>query len=293
MNKSKRMKSRYSYVFGVPSILFLTVFFFIPIIVGMGLSLVNVLGFDIRAARFAGLSNYKAIFNGTNTVLAIKNSFIFAGITTILKIFFGLLLALALSRTTRITKVLRTVFFIPAIINSVAVGVIFQSLMHPSNGLINAGLKLIGLEGVNWLSDPKIAIYSICIVEVWKWTGYTMVIFLAGLQSISSDYYEAATMDGAKGFTRFRYITFPLLLPTFNNALVISIIGGLKVFDIILVTTGGGPGAATEVFNTLTFKAFASGRLGEGSAVGVLLALCIAAIIIPTYRIISQKEVEA
>ena len=176
-----------------------------------------------------------------------------------------------------------------------AVGIIFQSLMHPSKGLINTLLNAVGLHALalNWLTDPKIAIFSICIIEVWKWTGYTMVIFLSGLQAISSDYYEAAEMDGAKGFKKFRYVTFPLLLPTFNNALIVNIIGGLKVFDLVQTTTEGGPGFATEVFSTAIYKCFGSGRLGEGSAVGMLLALIIAVIVLPTYRLIASREVEA
>lgn len=120
-----------------------------------------------------------------------------------------------------------------------------------------------------------------------------MVIFLSGLQAISSDYYEAAEVDGASGWKKFRNVTFPLLLPTFNNALIINIIGGLKVFDLVQTTTEGGPGFATEVFSTSIYKCFGSGRLGEGSAVGIILTIIIAIIVIPTYRFIANREVEA
>ncbi len=291
----KKRKSRYSYGMALPAILIYVVFLLIPVLGGLGLSFVKILGFNFQGARFAGLSNYLSVFQQENMLLSVKNSFIFAIITTVCKVTFGLMLALALNKTIRLTKVLRTIFFFPAVINSVAVGIIFQSLMHPSRGLINVFLKSIGLDALalNWLMDPKIAIFSVCIIEIWKWSGYTMVIFLSGLQAISGDYYESAQLDGATGWKKFRYITFPLLLPTFNNALIINIIGGLKVFDLVQTTTGGGPGFATEVFSTAIYKCFGSGRLGEGSAVGIILSIVISIIVIPTYRFIAGKEVEA
>lgn len=291
----KKRKSRYSYGMALPAILIYAVFLLIPVLGGLGLSFVKILGFNFDGARFAGLSNYLSVFQQENMLLSVKNSFIFAIVTTVCKVTFGLMLALALNKTIRLTKVLRTVFFFPAVINSVAVGIIFQSLMHPSRGLINVFLKSIGLDSLalNWLMDPKIAIFSVCIIEIWKWSGYTMVIFLSGLQAISGDYYESAQLDGATGWKKFRYITFPLLLPTFNNALIINIIGGLKVFDLVQTTTGGGPGFATEVFSTAIYKCFGSGRLGEGSAVGIILSIVISIIVIPTYRFIAGKEVEA
>jgi len=295
MNRAKKRKSRYSYWMGAPAILLYAVFFILPVLGGAGLSFISVLGFKLDKARFVGLANYAQIFEQKSMLYGMKNSFIFAFVTTICKVVFGLMLALGLNKATTSSKLLRTIFYFPAIINSVAVGIIFKSLMHPSRCLINTALHAIGLDALalNWLTDPKIAIYSICIIEVWKWTGYTMVIFLSGLQGISSDYYEAAEMDGAVGWKRFRYVVFPLLMPTFNNALIINIIGGLKVFDLVQTTTEGGPGYATEVFSTAIYKCFGSGRLGEGSAVGMTLAIVIAIIVIPTYRIIAGKEVEA
>lgn len=167
--------------------------------------------------------------------------------------------------------------------------------MHPSTGLINRVLNAVGLHVLaqNWLTDSSIAVFSVASIEVWKWTGFTMALLLAGLQNISSEYYEAAEIDGVTEFQKFRYITFPLIMPAFNNALIISLIGGLKVFDLVQATTGGGPGSATQVFGTLIFKAFGSGRFGEGCAASVILAFLIIAISIPLYRFIAGKEVEA
>ena len=207
---------------------------------------------------------------------------------------FGMLLALALNRKLAFTNALRTIFFMPAVINTVAVGLIFSSMMHPTNGLINVFLNQIGLGSLakGWLVDQKIAIFSICAIEIWKWSGFTMVILLSGMQTISNDYLEAAQIDGVNGWQKFRYIVFPLLLPSINNALILNIIGGLKVFDLVQATTQGGPGTATEVFGTLIYKSFGSGRFGEGCAASVLLAIIIALIAMPTYKYIADREVE-
>jgi raffinose/stachyose/melibiose transport system permease protein len=167
-------------------------------------------------------------------------------------------------------------------------------MMHP-NGLINQALLAVGLESIkqNWLTDPNIAIFSCAFVEIWKWSGYTMVIFLAGLQSIDTTYYEAAEIDGASPWQRFCNITMPLIMPAFNNALVINIVGGLKVFDLVQTLTKGGPGSATSVFGTLIFSSFSNGNYGRGCAASVILTIFVILIAVPTNQFISKKEVEA
>lgn len=292
---SHSMRKIYTYKFALPGILIFSVFFILPTILGMILSFSNIRGFNINTISFAGLTNYKNIFTDQSMKTALTNSFLFAIITTAGKMILGMLLAILLNRKVKSVNILRAIYFLPAIINPVAVGLIFSSLMHPSTGLINKFLNTVGLGFLaqNWLTDTNLAIFSVIAIEIWKWTGFTMAILLAGMQSISSEYYEAASIDGATPWQQFRYITVPLLLPSINNTLIISIIGGLKVFDLIQATTQGGPGSATQVFGTLIYKAFGSGRLGEGCAAGIILAVIIAAITIPLYRYISGKEVSA
>lgn len=287
-------KKRYTYWLALPGIAVFVIFFIVPSIVGAFLSLFRMLGYDMSNAVFVGFENYKNAFILPTMRTAILNSFIFALITTVFKVLFGLGLAVLLNQKIRSSNILRTIFFTPAVINSVAVGLIFTSLMHPSNGLINKALTMAGLGGAaqQWLGNPKIAIYAVSMIEIWKWSGFTMVIFLSGMQSISSDYYEAAVIDGASALQKFKKITFPLLLPSFNNALIINLVGGLKVFDLVQATTKGGPGTATEVFSTLMYKSFGSGRFGEGCAVCILLAAIIAVIAIPVYTFIAKREVE-
>lgn len=289
-----RTSKRYSYTLAIPGLLLYILFFMIPAVGGLALSFVKILGFNLSSARFGGLQNYVDVFTQPNMRRAIGNSFIFALITTIFKMGIGLSLAVALNRKMALTNALRTIFFLPAVINTVAVGLIFSSLLHPSNGLVNGLLREVGLGGLaqSWLVDTNLAIFSVCAIEIWKWSGFTMVILLSGMQTIGRDYYEAAEIDGADGATKFKYITFPLLLPAFNNALILSIIGGLKVFDLIQATTQGGPGSATEVFGTLIYKSFGAGRLGEGCAASIILAVVIAGIALPAYKYIANREVE-
>ena len=204
-----------------------------------------------------------------------------------------LALALLVNNRFRGVNYMRTVFFLPAVLNNVAVGLVFRSMMHPS-GLINRTLTTIGLGALtqNWLTNPKIAIFSCAFVEIWKWTGYTMVILLAGLQAIDTTYYEAAELDGASRWQQFRSVTLPLIMPAFNNAVVISIVGGLKVFDIVQALTNGGPGNATSVFGTLIYSSFSSGSYGRGCAASMILTFFVLLIALPTNRFLSGKEVE-
>ncbi len=290
----KRLKKRrYPYWLAVPGITFFVLFFIIPSVMGLILSLFNMNGYDFSKAVFIGIENYKNAFVLPTMRRAIINSFIFSAVTTFFKVAFGLMLAVMLNQKLKSSNLLRTVFFSPAVVNSIAVGLIFKSLMHPGKGLIDTVLNSVNLEFLakNWLGDPSLAIYSVSFIEIWKWSGFTMVIFLSGMQAVSSDYYEAAKIDGADGWQKFKYITFPLILPSFNNALIINLVGGLKVFDLVQATTQGGPGTATEVFSTLMYKSFGSGRFGEGCAVAILLSVIIAVFAIPTYAFIEKREV--
>ena len=285
---------KYSYAIALPGLILYFLFFIIPSLAGLFFSFFRMYGFSFDTATIAGLLNYIDVFTQPKMSRAIYNSFVFAIVTTVFKMLFGMLLALALNRKLAFTNALRTIFFMPAVINTVAVGLIFSSMMHPTNGLINVFLNQIGLGSLakGWLVDQKIAIFSICAIEIWKWSGFTMVILLSGMQTISNDYLEAAQIDGVNGWQKFRYIVFPLLLPSINNALILNIIGGLKVFDLVQATTQGGPGTATEVFGTLIYKSFGSGRFGEGCAASILLAIIIALIAMPTYKYIADREVE-
>ena len=290
----KRHKNIYSYWLVVPCLLLYGVFFILPAVMGLGISFLNIRSFNFADATFAGLRNYINVLTDDGMNIAIKNSFIFAAVTTVFKVAFGMMLALFLNNKFRMTNFLRTVFFLPAVLSSVAVGLVFTAMMHPTKGIINIGLRAVGLDALaqNWLTDPHLAIFSVAFIEVWKWTGFTMVILLAGLQSIPENYYEAAEIDGATPWQKFSRVTLPLILPAFTTALVVNLIGGLKAFDIVQAVTKGGPGTATEVFGTLVYKSFGSGRYGEGCAASIILCVIILVVVLPIYRFLANQEVE-
>ena len=284
----------YALYFLLPALFIYILFFILPSITGLLLSFFNVRTFRLSSITFAGLTNYMNVLTDRYLNIAIRNTLIFALVTTIGKVGFGLALAVFVNKKFHGARYMRTVFFLPAVLNNVAVGLVFRAMMHPSEGLINKTLRLLGMGGLaqNWLTDPAIAIFSCAFVEIWKWSGFTMVILLAGLQAIDDTYYEAADLDGATGFQKFFCITFPLMMPAFTNALIVNMVGGLKVFDIIQSLTKGGPGSATAVFGTLIYSSFGSGRYGEGCAASIILCICVLVIVLPTYQFFTNKEVE-
>ena len=294
IGRKNGMKSPYSLYLVMPALIVYTVLFILPAAVGIVMSFFSAKSFTLSKWTFAGWTNYQNVFEDPYINVAITNTLTFSIVTTIGKMVLGMSLALFVNKKFRGTQYMRTVFFLPAVLSNVAVGLVFRSMMHP-NGLINQALLAVGLESMkqNWLTDPNIAIFSCAFVEIWKWSGYTMVIFLAGLQSIDTTYYEAAEIDGASPWQRFCNITMPLIMPAFNNALVINIVGGLKVFDLVQTLTKGGPGSATSVFGTLIFSSFSNGNYGRGCAASVILTIFVILIAVPTNQFISKKEVEA
>lgn len=290
--KSGDLKFRhYSGWFLVPGMIMFLTFFIVPFLMSLFYSFTN---WDFVKADFVGLKNYINVITNPEMNIAFKNTFIFTILTTLFKTIFGLALAVFVNGKLKTKNYIRGAFFMPVVLNTVSVGIVFTALMHPTKGLINRGLRAIGLDvlALDWLTDKGLAIYSVCAVEIWKWTGFTMVLLIAGLQMISTEYYEAASIDGANRWQQFKNITLPLLRPSLVNSIVLSIIGGLKVFDTVLATTGGGPGSATQVFNTVIFKSFAFNMQGEAVAGNIVLSILIMLIVLPTYKIIAGEEVE-
>ncbi|KRE70167.1 hypothetical protein ASL11_15460 [Paenibacillus sp. Soil750] len=274
-----------------PGFIVYFVFFLIPFITTFYYSFTS---WDFYTAKFIGLSNYQDIVIDPLMKIALKNTLIFTFVTGIAKVALGMGLALFVNQKLKSSNFIRTVFFLPAVLNTIAVGILFTAILHPTNGLLNQTLGNLHLNvfQLNWLTDIKLAIFSIAGIETWKWAGYNMVIILSGLQSISKEYYESAEIDGASGSKRFWHITFPLIMPAFNVALVGNIIGGLRVFDLVAATTGGGPGRATEVLNTAIFENFGNNLQGLASAGNVVLTIFVAVTSIITYVFIRRREVE-
>jgi raffinose/stachyose/melibiose transport system permease protein len=167
----------------------------------------------------------------------------------------------------------RVIIYLPAIIPMIVVGIVFRSILHPTTGVLNEFLRAIGLDFLaqRWLTNPDIALYSVILVDTWKGVGFIMVILIAGLQVIPTEYYEAAQIDGASPWDEFWKITLPLLMPTLTVTTVLNLLYGLKVFDIVWVLTNGGDGDATETVYTMVFKEFSKGRYGVSTALSTLL----------------------
>lgn len=181
----------------------------------------------------------------------------------------------------------------PSILSGVVVGLIFTSFFK-MDGMFDQILRLFGYSGdIIWLGDEASAMWCVIATDIWKGAGFAMMIFIAGLQAIPSDYYEAAAIDGAKGFKKFFHITLPLLMPSFTIVITSSLIGGLKVFDNVFVLTGGGPGFATQVLSTYVYKNFSAGFLGKSSAMSLVLTILVCACTMGLNKYMRSKEVEA
>lgn len=225
-----------------------------------------------ETAKFIGLDNYIKIFQNPELVSVIGRTLLFAIITTVFKNVIGFLLALAFNEGLKTKNILRAVFFLPAMLSPLIIGLIFGSIFM-KNGFANQFLTAIGLEEMTkaWLTTKDTALGTTMFVEIWRQVGFNMVIYLAGLQLIDKGYYEAAAVDGANKRQQLIYITLPRMIPSLIINLLLALSQGLKAFDIVFVLTGGGPNGATELINTLVFREFGKKLYGMSSAYGVIL----------------------
>ena len=288
--KSNTLTNRtYTYWLMTPGLLIYCIIFAIPTLASFYFSLTR---WDLINAEFIGLQNFKTFFSQPNTRVAIGHSFIYAFGTCIIKVVLGMLLAVALSsKYVRSRTYLKSLIYFPTMLSAVAVGITFTALMHPTTGLFNQVLAVFGIDKVKWLTDSKHAMGSVMFVDIWKGIGVSTVIYLAGLGAISKGYYEAADLDGANGVKRFFHITLPLMVPSIKSVLTLSLIGGLKSYELLWTMTEGGPGYSTEILGTVVYKLFARGNYGIATAGNVIMFVLICAIIFPINHYISKKEV--
>ncbi|GAB6897208.1 carbohydrate ABC transporter permease [Kineosporia succinea] len=238
---------------------------------------------------FVGLGNFGDVFDDPDARAAIGHTVLIAVAVTVVQNGVGLLLALGVNSIIRSRNVLRVLFFAPAVVTPIVTAYLWRNLLGPE-GAVNALLGPFGLDR-NWLGDPDLALWSIVAVIVWQFAGYSMVIFVAGLQSIPREVTEAAAIDGAGPVRRFWYVTRPLLAPAITINLMLSIIGGIKLFDQVWALTGGGPGHATDTLSTLIYKdAFTLGEFGYSIALAVVLTIIVAVASAGQYAVLSRKE---
>jgi multiple sugar transport system permease protein len=239
-----------------------------PFVYAAKLSLMKWDGLSAKQT-FVGLGNYRALLHDQEFIHAMKVTAIYTVVVTIASIGIGLLLALALNRRLVGRNIYRTIFFTPVLTATVAAAVVWQLLFDPFTGIVNVGLRHAGMQGPRWLSSPSWALAAVIVVGVWKRIGFTMIIYLAGLQTISPTYYEAALVDGAGSWRQFRDVTWPLLTPITVLQLIMAVIDSFQVFDHVYVMTQGGPMGATDVVPLFLYnQGFRLFHLGYAAAVG-------------------------
>ncbi|KAB8288400.1 ABC-type sugar transport system, permease component [Bifidobacterium ramosum] len=228
-------------------------------------------------ASFIGLKNYtKLLTPGSIFFQALLNNLIFLVVTVVVQAALGLLLAVILKERMPGSNLFKAFFFMPVTMAAVIIAAVFRGVLDPNLGGFNQVLADIGLGGLahSWFGDPKTALLTICVVNIFQWTGFSMIIYYAGLMSIPQEVYEAAKIDGAGFWKTLFYVTLPMLRGTTNVLIVLGIVGSLKTFDIVMQTTGGGPGRATEFLNTYLYKVgIQQYEGGLSSAIGVLVLI--------------------
>jgi raffinose/stachyose/melibiose transport system permease protein len=187
---------------------------------------------------------------------------------------------------------MRSAVFFPVLVSTIGVGITFTVLLEPDQGLINNVLGVVGIEGPRWLVDPSYALLSVALVDVWKGVGLATVIYIAGIVSIPRDYYDAARVDGASAFKSFIHVTLPLAWPATVTVIILSLIGGLRSFDLIWAMTRGGPGFTSDVIASVIYKQYQAGFFGLSTAGNVVLFVLVTAIILPLYAFLTRREVQ-
>ena len=271
------------WAFAAPALAVIGVFFFVPVLAGLIVSLTDFDLYalaDIRNLRFVGFGNYWQLLHTPDFWRAVANTAYFVVVGVPLSLAASLAAALLVNaRLTRAPAVFRTAFFAPVVTTLVAVAVVWRYLLHTRYGLLNYGLTQLGLQPIDWLGDPHWALPAIILFAVWKNFGYNMVIFLAALQSIPADLYEAARLDGAGMWQELRRITLPLLRPTFLLVSILTVAGYFQLFAEPYVMTQGGPLQSTvSVLYFMYEEGFKWWNLGSASAVAFLLFLVILAV---------------
>jgi raffinose/stachyose/melibiose transport system permease protein len=286
---ASRRPSPYPYWFVLPAAVVFVTLFLVPTIASFWFSLTR---WDLFEAHFIGWDNYRQFFKEPFLIQGTINTLIYAVVTSGAKTVLGLLLAVLLTSGIWFQGFLRSVVFFPVLVSTIGVGIAFTALMHPTKGSINLGLAWVGIDGPAWLSDPALALYSVALIDIWKGVGLATLIYIAGLAAISPEYYEASRIDGATRWQQFWRVTVPLVRPATVTVVTLSLIGGLRSFDIIWATTRGGPGFASDVLASVIYKQYQAGFYGLATAGNVILFILIAVIILPLTWWFNKREVD-
>ncbi len=291
MNHDLRPKSvlrTYPHWFYLPAAIVFGVFFLVPTLAAFYFSMTRWTLFD---ATYIGFDNYVRFFQDPQLTAGLRNTAIYAVMTSGLKVIISLPLAILLTSRLHLKSLLRGIIFFPVLVSTVAVGITFSVLMQPSQGLINTVLRALSLGAPDWLGNPSLALISVALVDVWKGLGIATVLFISGILSIPNDYFEAARLEGG-AWVKFRYVILPLSRNAAFTVILLSFIGGLRTFDLIWTMTRGGPGFASDVLTSVIFKQYQAGFYGLSTAGNVILFILVTIIVYPLMRFFNRRELE-
>ena len=279
-------------LFYLPAILLFLVFVIYPFIQGIRLSFTNWNGYS-QSMKYVGIKNYIRLFQDANVKTALVNTLIYGIMSTVIQNILGLGYAMFLNTKYKGRSLVRTIIYMPVMIAPLIMGYIMYFFFQYDGGAVNDILIALGMQPVDLLVNSNYAIVIIVLVNSLQFVGVAMVIYLAGLQNVPSMYYEAAMLDGATFWERFRHVTLPLLMPAISSSTILNLIGGLKLFDLVMALTSGGPGFSTHSLSTLvTNQYFSAQSAGYASAVGIFSFLLIMIISNVVMGYFDRKEVD-
>lgn len=274
----------------LPAFLLFAIFFVYPLLKGIGMSLTDWDG--MGSANFIGLQNFAAFFSDQRAVHDIRTTLIFAVCSALGLNIVGLCYALLMNSRFRGQSIARVIIYLPAIISPLIMGYIWYFLLQPGRGYLHYAFEQIGLPDLtgSWMGSYGTIMLVLVLVNVWQYSGMTMIIYLAGLQSVPAELTEAARIDGANGWQCFWYVTVPLLRPAVRINVITNIIGSLSVFDIIMSLTGGGPGYSTESLSIYIMRMCYGSKTGYSTAVALILFFIILIPVLFSMRLTREKE---
>ena len=288
-HRRRGIRSTYPLWFFVPAVALYVVFFAVPTFASFYFSLTR---WSLFSIEFTGFANFVQFFQDPQLLNGFIHTFEYGFVTSAAKVVIGFLLALLLTGPIIGRGYLRAVIFFPVLVSTIGVGIVFKNLLDPFHGMVNAILGFFGLPQPGWFTDPSMALMTIAGVDIWKGIGIATLIFMAGIVAIPTEYFEAAKMDGASAFKILRTITLPLSRPAMATVIILSLIGGLRSFDIIWATTGGGPGFTSDVIASVIYKQYQAGFYGLSTAGNVVLFVVVTAIMVPVSYFLNRKPVD-
>ncbi|WP_311083354.1 sugar ABC transporter permease [Paenibacillus polymyxa] len=296
LSASPRRPKKYNSPFWInfmylPALILFCIFILYPFIKGISISFTNWDGYS-QTSSWVGLDNYIRIFKDPNIGIVIKNTLVYGVGSTILQNIIGLGYALLLNQSIKTREFIRTIVYLPVIISPLIMGYIWYFILQFNGGALNDIVLLFTDKPINFLANPNLNVWIITCVNTFQYLGTAMIIYLAGLQSISKEYYEAADLDGANSIHRFWHITLPMLAPSITINVVLNIIGGLKLFDVIIALTNGGPGYASQSLSTMMYQMyFARQDAGYAASLGNLMFIIVSMFGIMSLIFLRRREI--